>query len=104
MGRPTVFKKGAMTPAERQRRRRKKLRRAAKAAEIEAKQAENARKYSASREKEFTDKGEPAWTIALEAPLPSPIDELVAQVADTLLSERIDASEFREAFNRRFPV
>ena len=98
MGRPTTFKKGAMTPAERQRRRRKKLAREAKAAEREAKQAENLRKYRAAHGQKVE------WVCVTQAPLPSPVDELVSQVADALLSEQIDPNEFRSAFSRRFPV
>jgi hypothetical protein len=98
MGRPTVFKKGAMTAAERQRRRRKKVARAVKVAEREIKQAENSKKFCETAREPVI------WTSIGQAPLPSPVEELVAQVADTLLSERMDANEFRAAFNRRFPV
>ena len=100
MGRPTILKKGAMTAAERQRRRRKKTARAGKAAEREAKQARNAEKYSTRRQEQ-----EPVeWTSVAQMPLLSPIEELVAQVADAMLLDEIDANEFRAAFDKRFPV
>jgi len=98
MGRPTIFKKGAMTPAERQRRRGKKLPKPPKAAKRKGKQAENSRKYHA-RPNEKVE-----WVSIARAPLPFSVDGLVSQVADALLAQRVGADEFRAVFNKRFPV
>jgi hypothetical protein len=83
MARPTVFKKGPMTAAERQRRRRKNLARAAKAAERSAKQAENQRKYGARQG------GEPVeWVSVLQRPLESRAEELVLNSPIYCISSR----------------
>src|SRR6516162_482820 len=46
IGRPTIFKKGAMTAAERQRRRRRKLQKEKRAAEVQAKRERNQTNYA----------------------------------------------------------
>jgi hypothetical protein len=96
-GRKPIGKK-AMTPAERQQRRRARLRREKKAVERAAKQAENAARY-ASRQQQAPPF---EWAnVPSDPPLPDPADELAQQVLDTLKTEGIALKAFQAALVRR---
>ncbi|HUF44490.1 MAG TPA: hypothetical protein VMN43_04035 [Aestuariivirgaceae bacterium] len=88
-----------MTPAERQRRRRKRLKREHRAVELEATQARNL-----ERLRKHQAENPPIWHHALPvSPLDSPADELARQIADMLESEQnVTIDELRDALDRRF--
>ena len=98
MGRPPVGKK-AMTPAQRQARRRKRPQREKAKAEREAKrvaaQAKNAARYQPNLGRDWTDVHRPP-----APPLDDPADELVDQIAEAIqLSPEITLADIR----RRLP-
>jgi len=99
LGRPSIRKKGAMTAAERQRRHRRKLRAARRAAEMAEQRVVNS-----ARARQPRDAG---WTQALPiipvAGLPGPADELARQIGE-YLAERSDLTidDVRDAIDRRF--
>lgn len=96
MGRPSVGKR-AMTDAERQRRRRKKLRREGKEAEIAAKQAKNHAVYLASMRDCVS---QVVGTLA--PPLQDPAEELVEQLLAAIqLSPEITLADIQAAIARR---
>jgi hypothetical protein len=108
MGRPTLRKKGPMTAAERQQRRRKRLRREkgklAKDAEIAASRAKNLERLRQSQEQQAAF--QEAWRrefklVPPAPPLATPEDELAQQVLDTLQVERMDFEVFQQALLRR---
>jgi hypothetical protein len=103
MGRPPIRKKGAFTAAERQQRRRVKLRRARLEQEVEAKKAERAADW---RTRDVERRAElDAWRRTQpppEPPLDHPADELAAQVLDMLATEgNVTLDELIAAINRR---
>lgn len=103
MGRPPLRKKGAFTAAERQRRRRARLRKEKRAAEVDAMRARNLEKLRSSQAKAEAE-GYPEWTTALPVPpLDNPADELALQIADMLkVEQNVTIDELRDALDRRF--
>jgi len=89
-----------MTPAERQRRYRAKVRREARAAAKEAKRATNLEKYRGHMQ--ATPPGE--WVSVLSRPpMDNPADELVEQLAEALqLQPELDIDDIRDAIDRRY--
>jgi hypothetical protein len=101
MGRPTILKK-AMTPAQRQRRRRKRLR----SAEKQELNAERLRKYEASDAAEAERADLAAWKEAQlpASALPDRADELVQQICEAIhLDPDLRIDDIRDAIDRRFP-
>jgi hypothetical protein len=100
MARPPTRKSGAYTPAERQRRRRKRLRAEKRQAEIAAKRAENEAAYrarAASRPAHASD------DTPAQPPLPDRADELVRQIAEVLLADPdLTIADVRAALDRLF--
>ncbi len=99
MGRPPIGKK-PMTAAQRQKRRRAKVRRELKAAELERKREVNRERYDATRRK-----GGGVWKSSLPMPAVAPLeamaDELAMQVAEALEAHDVTLEEFRAALERR---
>jgi hypothetical protein len=90
-----------MTAAERQRRRRARLAKERKAADLEATRAKNRAKYAASLPARMAELEE--WKRNQpppEAPLVNLADELAAQIADACRSEGIPIEEVRDALDR----
>jgi hypothetical protein len=89
-----------MTAAQRQKRRRAKVRRELKAAELERKQEGNRGRLDASRRK-----GGGVWERALPMPARPPLeavaDELALQVAEALEEHNLSLEDFRAALERR---
>lgn len=102
MGRPPLRKKGAFTAAERQARRRQKLRRAARDGEKLQKQAINAAKLDESNKR----KGE--WTVfpmePARPPMSDPAEELAWQVVEALTEAEVSIDDFLAALARRIPI
>lgn len=118
MGRPTIFKKGAMTAAERQRRRRVKVRKQRREEEQAASRERNFAKLNdpdrlcrrAEAERESSARWEAErqeWTVRNgREPLPGangPADELARQI-DEFLAENggLTIADVRAAIDRRF--
>lgn len=97
MGRKAIGKK-PMTAAERQRRRRRKVNRDQKAAEVAARQAANLAKLHAQ------EQNPPVWTVAAPAlPLRGPADELAAQIEEVIRSgDGVTIADLRDALDLRF--
>ncbi|MBO0735251.1 MAG: hypothetical protein J2P48_01575 [Alphaproteobacteria bacterium] len=110
MGRPTLYKRGAMTPAERQRRHRKKLSREKRAAEVLHKQelnnAEGPTPKQLELETEQRELEEKRQELARQNPaLPNatPADELARQIGEYLTEcPEITIDDVRAAIDRRF--
>jgi hypothetical protein len=118
MGRPSIRKKGPMTPAERQRRHRRKLRAARREVLTLQKRAENLAKYRKWVASGSRAKGQAAISAASEAreqewrrlywqpPLPDAngaADEIARQIAETLMQDQtVTIDDVREAIDRRF--
>jgi hypothetical protein len=105
MGRPPLRKKGAFTPAERQRRRRKRLAAERRAAEVAAQREANRAKYRARNLANPISycPGEPAVREQLPPATPQDIaDELVAQLDDVIASGDTTLNDIVAAFRRRF--
>jgi hypothetical protein len=99
MGRPPLRKKGAMTAAERQRRRRAKLKREAREAAVKKTRAENLRRLREAQAAEWT-------TYYFEPPPPEPpyvvADRVVAQLGEIMQSLGLDIDDIRCALDRLF--
>ncbi len=89
-----------MTAAQRQKRRRAKLRRERKAEELERTREINRGRYAASKAK-----GGGTWAYALPMPAVPPLesiaDELALQVAEALAEHNLTPEDFRAALDRR---
>jgi hypothetical protein len=101
MGRQPLRKKGAMTAAERQRRRRKRVKAEQRSALRERQQAENHARYLASLE------NPPQWTRALSLPAQPPLeslaDEIAWQIEEVLVADGVlTIDDVRAAIDRRF--
>jgi hypothetical protein len=115
-GRPAIFKRGAMTAAERMRRYRRKQRKEKREAEREEMRRRNRERYAAyhTPEKDAARDAEIKRQMALrrealnmigqlpEVKNAGPADELVRQLAEAMMIEKITVDDFRRAFNRRF--
>jgi len=115
MGRPTVFKKGAMSAAQRQRRHRAKVRREKKAAEVQAMRERRAPAQTARWDRFYLKQRDelrlywlwrPDWLNMQgrldELPNASISDDLVRQLAEAMLPDRISIADIRRALDRRF--
>jgi hypothetical protein len=116
IGRPTIFKKGAMTAAERQRRRRRKLQKEKRAAEVQAKRERNQTNYAQylretepqrrAQNVEFRRQLEEASRARLSRfpPLPNagPADELARQIDEYMTHTGITLEDVRTALDHRF--
>jgi hypothetical protein len=110
MGRPPIFKKGAQTSAERQRRYRKRLRRDAREAEIAAKRESN-HENRLHREAQKQETAEivdwhRAYKLLAERgpPLPDNAEEIAFQVAECIKASggEMTVDDIRDALDRRF--
>jgi hypothetical protein len=118
VGRPTIFKKGPLTAAERQRRHRRKLHREQRAAEVQVIRERNRQRslaYQTSPQKALRDaetKRALAWRDewlnmrgqAAVLPNGGPADELARQIAEYLIecAPGVTISDIRAAIDRRF--
>lgn len=119
MGRPTIFKKGPLTPAERQRRHRKKLRKEKRAAEVIATRERNRARFDdPERQSRITERRAAdvaahnakmeKWTaLYWQPPLSDangPADELARQIAEFMAECHgdITITDVRAAIDRRF--
>ena len=111
VGRKPIGKK-AMTPAERQRRRRARLRKEKaklqKEAQLAAKRAKNEAKYAAhcARMEPVRAAEREEWlrTHPPSPPLPDPLDELAQQVLDALRVDDYSLEAFQSALLRRASI
>jgi hypothetical protein len=109
MGRKAIGRK-AMTAAERQQRRRKRLRRetakAARQAEIAAKRAKNAARNSALDQRLRAEAGVFISPLPVGMPIPplaNPADEIARQLSEVLAeSPELTIDDLRAAIDRRF--
>ena len=117
MGRPTLYKKGAMTAAQRQRRHRAKLRREKKEelVAMRARNAAEAARHSPRWTTLYLKQSEenriwwlwwPEWLNMRgrldELPNADIADELVRQLAEAIMPDRISIADIRQALDRRF--
>jgi hypothetical protein len=118
IGRPTIFKKGPLSAAERQRRHRRKLHREQRAAEVLAKQELNHQRYLAyltsprKAQRDAEAKRQAMWYgewlnlrgHAAVLPNAGAADEMARQIAEYLIAcaPGVTISDVRAAIDRRF--
>jgi hypothetical protein len=101
MGRKPIRKKGAMTAAERQRRRRKRLRADRREVLKEQQRAENHARYLAHMERHGLKERPPVEPC--QPPLPDRADEIAWQIAEVMAADpELTIDDIRAALVRRF--